>query len=863
VSEWDAFPAVGAAGGSSPLRITVTPRDRDLAIRTVLGEAGNQPDEGMAGVAAVIRNRVQAGRYGGEDIPSVISKPWAFEPWMTQKGRDRMYSYAPDSEPYQRAAAAVDRAFNEGVDPTGGATHFFAPRAQSELGRNVPPWGRGEPLTTIGGHRFYAPEGRVQVARSEGATQLAGGSEWDAFPAVGAAAPQTQAAPQPAEGAGRSREAPPDIGYLGAAGAGLRSGAMLGFPDELAGLQAASGGVPDFAGLPTGKLVALARLGYEALAGRGQATEAYEQARDQERQALATAREQYPGTTLAGELAGGVATPIPGMAALRTAGMGARALGSAAAGAGVGALAGAGAGETGAERLSGAASGGLVGGLVGGVASPVLDVAARGGAAALREAGRIFPNVERRAAGMVDYAAREAQRVDPAARTRLTPAEAAATPESVVADIAGEPGRAVARWAANASPQARETLNAMIDPRFEGQAGRIVGWLNNTFHYPNATGQQQAIDQVERTVNRANYARAYRDGDAGLWSPELERLTSSPAVTQAMQAAATRGKDRAVTQGFGGFNPGVTFENGIVQFRRGPTGQPTYPNLQYWDYVKRELDDGARAAARGGRNEEASTLTNLATTLRGELDNLVPSYQEARQGAAHFFGAENALEAGQAFVTSRMGNNEARQALARMSPTERQLFQDGFVSRFIQQVNETGDRRNVLNTIASSPAARERLNIALGPQRSAELEAMLRVEGVMNFIRPAVQGNSTTARQLIEAGVVTSAGAYGGVGTYMSSDPLHLSVLALTSAFAARSRGTDRRVAQRVAEMLTSHDPAVFRRGLQLVARNQRFMDGIRGLDQRIARIGGQQGSGVPAVQSLGIGRAEQGQQDQ
>jgi hypothetical protein len=142
------------------------PRARDLVIRTVLGEAANEPDEGMAAVAAVIRNRVQSGRFGGS-VPEVVLKPKQFEPWNTPEGRSRMQGYAPDSEPYSRAARAVDSVFSEGSDPTSGATHFYSPTAQAALGRDAPKWAQGEPQN-IGRHAFYAPEGRVQMASNTG-----------------------------------------------------------------------------------------------------------------------------------------------------------------------------------------------------------------------------------------------------------------------------------------------------------------------------------------------------------------------------------------------------------------------------------------------------------------------------------------------------------------------------------------------------------------------------------------------------------------------------------------------------------------------------------------------------------------------
>jgi len=905
--------------GDAP-RSTMSPRDRELAIRTVLGEAADQPDEGQAAVAAVIRNRMQAGRYGGENIPGVVLARHQFEPWSTQAGRNRMYGYAPDSEPYQRAAAAVDRVFGEGYDPTGGSTHFFSPTAQAALGRQPPRWAQGQPLT-IGGHAFYAPEGRVgaapgaqPVAYAPETVQAgpfssaasaerpvpqtpqmaqAGGNVYEQFvtptptlPAAGEnpygqfapsgteridpAAPRsplrievTPEQPKPAEGAGSSQG---DVGRFTALLRGASSGATFNFADELAGILNSPDYMAGRQGEMAGPLQAiggLAKLGYETLTGSpGEATKAYEQARDAARQELKTAKEQYPGTTLAGELAGAVAVPLPGVAALRGAGMATRAAGSAGIGFGVGGLSGAGEGETGAERLSKAATGAAVGGVVGWVASPVLDVATRAGGRALTEAGRyLFPNTDARALKILQGAQESAEKIDPSAATRLTGQQVARTPSAAVVDMLGEPGRAVARWVANASPEARNTLNRMIDPRFEGQAARVVGWLNNAFHFPSATAQREALEAAKKTVNSANYERAMREGADGLWSPKLEQLAGSPAVTAAMQRASTAWKDEMIAAGQGAMNPRITFTpDGRMQIARGPGGVPVYPDLQYWDLVRRELSDAMQAA--GEHTADGRRLGVFARQMNAELDRLVPSYAQARAGHAHFAGAKDALEAGENFVLMKGQNEEARRALARMSPTERQLFQDGFVSKYVEMLKEPGDRRNILNKIAESPGARERLEMVLGRQKSNELEAMLRVEGIMDLTRSQTQGNSTTTRQLIEAGLVAT---QGGVGAYYQglADPGNLATTLIGSALVKRGRTTDQRVAQRVAEMLVSRDPAVMQKGLKVIARNQGFMDALRGLDKQIARISGQQGSAVPGVQSLGVGRAEDRQQQQ
>ncbi len=128
-------------------------RDRDLAIRTILAEAGNQGPTGMQAVGNVIRNRAVDGAYGGDTPSGVVTAPNQFEPWNTTSGRAKMASYDPNSPQYQQAGASLERAY-AGDDPTGGARNFFAPKAQAALGRPVPAWG-AQGGQDIGDHRFF------------------------------------------------------------------------------------------------------------------------------------------------------------------------------------------------------------------------------------------------------------------------------------------------------------------------------------------------------------------------------------------------------------------------------------------------------------------------------------------------------------------------------------------------------------------------------------------------------------------------------------------------------------------------------------------------------------------------------------
>lgn len=135
------------------------PKSRDLMIRTILGEAANEPPQGQAAVASVILNRATSGRYGGTTPAQVVMAPNAFEPW-SRRSKELM-AIKPDSAQYQNVGDIVDMVHSGDIpDQSQGATHFYSPASQAALGRQAPSWATNT-ITKIGGHVFYAPEGKV------------------------------------------------------------------------------------------------------------------------------------------------------------------------------------------------------------------------------------------------------------------------------------------------------------------------------------------------------------------------------------------------------------------------------------------------------------------------------------------------------------------------------------------------------------------------------------------------------------------------------------------------------------------------------------------------------------------------------
>jgi spore germination cell wall hydrolase CwlJ-like protein len=143
---------------------------RDMLARALLAEAGNQGPVGMQAVANVVRNRAASGNFGGDTVEGVLQKPYQFEPFNTATGRGKMAAMDPNSPRFQEALGAIDRAYT-GNDPTMGATHFYAPKAQAALGRPAPKWDNGTGVD-IGDHRFFGGAGTPQVTAGTSPTDV-------------------------------------------------------------------------------------------------------------------------------------------------------------------------------------------------------------------------------------------------------------------------------------------------------------------------------------------------------------------------------------------------------------------------------------------------------------------------------------------------------------------------------------------------------------------------------------------------------------------------------------------------------------------------------------------------------------------
>jgi hypothetical protein len=686
---------------------------------------------------------------------------------------------------------------------------------------------------------------------------------------------------------GKPDRANRDIGEWESGGIGLREAATFGaYPaikgaigtgqteeERKASREAYESGHWPSAASELGALVkGLGKLGYHHLIapalglkdeGGAETERVYNEEREAAVREQEAAQAQNPKAYLTGQLGGAVLTPIPGMGAAKAAKLGVgtfeRAVKSGITG---GALYGGGSalgrGEDLGDIAMGAGEGGLAGGLAGGVAHGALTA----GGKALGKGRDVVQGAVPWLGGPEAVARRQygrelaaAQRTDTLGLKPHEYAQALADQMPVHGvDIGGDTTRRLARAVANRDPEAAQII---AKPLIERQEGLVDRFRSRVYRIMGGTLDRGAdkigLADRARIWNAPRYKRAYRAGDFPIGtSPEMQRLMGSDIIKDAMRRAVSTGKDRAIREKQGAFNPGVQVTpDGRLVFRSGPSGVPTYPNIQYWDYVQRELRDMAETATKQSKSR-GDLIEGLRKDLNTELDKTVPEFADARAGAAKFFKAKDAVEAGENFALGKADFKDirdAKRAIAQFSPAERELFARSVMDTITEALAGKPDW-GTIKKLFTSPRAMEKIEAAIGSARARELEVGLTSETMARLTEEGVFRNSSSVRQALDAlrQAAGSSGGHAAVGTSLLAgyealkeghvDPAHLIATAIVvGGLRAGVKHIDHQVALNLAKMLASEDTATARRAIQSIAHNPTMFKALRAGTEAGSRI--------------------------
>lgn len=396
----------------------------------------------------------------------------------------------------------------------------------------------------------------------------------------------------------------------------------------------------------------------------------------------------------------------------------------------------------------------------------------------LDKAGKAIKNLtlppETRAAG--EIAGMADDRFGPNSAMLMDRELARLGPDAVRADVLGEQGRAAARRAANVNPDARETLETFAAARKGNQNVRLVADVQKAGGVPQ--GSRLTVEELQR--------EAYK--------------TVKPQIDAAYTAARQAGAEIP----FDLFDNIITTPVGAPAFRealdvvtsRAARNPSAGGNLAVLDETKRLLDGKASAAFRAGDSAMGGVYAETAEALRQTIDDILAKggdqYAQARALRQAAYKAEEAFNVGEQLAQRNVPLNAAKIAKGvepKNAPNMAAAYAQSKAQRLLNNTNTEGALTEFV-----TPMGREATQAAVG-KNSTVIDAGVEREKLFNQLNKAL-GNSTTARQLIEAGGAGVAGA--GLGGYLSDyDPFTMGLTGILSALA-------RRTAPKIGQQITS-----------------------------------------------------------
>ena len=214
-------------------------------------------------------------------------------------------------------------------------------------------------------------------------------------------------------------------------------------------------------------------------------------------------------------------------------------------------------------------------------------------------------------------------------------------PEGVVLDALGEPGRGLARSAANNSGVARENLKEMSATRMAGQPDRMTDALLDA----SGLDEPRTLDELvnaSRDEARPGITAAYKEASAAGNDIDLDLFSD---ITQ------TRiGKE--------------AFEEGMAAAKDRMRGKGEPSPLDVLDEAKKYLDGYAQPTPGMRPTPKQQFAAELASDIRTRTDQLLDEYEGARGLAQSQFKREEAFGLGAEGAKPRIASDFGRRVAA-------------------------------------------------------------------------------------------------------------------------------------------------------------------------------------------------------
>lgn len=478
-----------------------------------------------------------------------------------------------------------------------------------------------------------------------------------------------------------------------------------------------------------------------------------DEAMQESRQRVEDLRTLAPGASMMAEIAGGAAVPFgagtsvsrsltrPGAGLVARAAAGAA--GGASAGAAGGALYGAGEADEG-NRLMGALRGGAVGTATGAVVGGALPAVGAGLSKGGRFASEILApetqgqrEARRRLRAVFEEAGLNADDVE----RRM----AELGPEAVIADLDPRLARE-ARAAVNQAASLEraggpvERLRARTDARGE----RLVRALRESSGITESMpAGQEAAERAVQEVRREFY-RPLEEAFPEVRGPNVAEVLRDPRIKPvARRNAPAAFADEAQVA--------AAIRQGVpeAQARQAvPNKAPSFMELQD---IMLDLRDEVSAARAAGRPNASRRAAEAYDAMVSAMEQDIPGFAEAQ--AAYRVAARRLGAYEEGFNAWTRSAREIREAMEELPPEAHDAFRVGLLQRWQEKLLAKEGTTGAVNSILrAGDDMRGQIRAAFGSDEAFQQFLRQRdIERTFRLTEAAVQGNSTTAQQALDA----------------------------------------------------------------------------------------------------------------
>jgi hypothetical protein len=381
-----------------------------------------------------------------------------------------------------------------------------------------------------------------------------------------------------------------------------------------------------------------------------------------------------------------------------------------------------------------------------------------------------------------------------------------------VADVAGPNTAALLRASSNVPSKSRRGLITQIENRQASQLDRLQGDIGKSLGDPRkfyATTEQFVASR--KSAAKPLFERAFQTPTP--YTVDLENVLKRPLTGQLVERARIAAANR-----------GEKFKNIFIQQQpNGTVSAKRVIDTEGLHRVKMTIDEMITGLKRGQPtgldNVNLRDLTILKKDLMSAIEN--GPYKVALARYSGDSAMVNALDDG--FENGlKMDPEKISETLRGLSFSERKLWQMGFARSISDSLRDAGRKGANRADILDSPKYMQRL-IAAVPDKASrrELQRAINLEQRMARTRNAVQGNSTTAKQLAE-------GQEAGVDAQNAIDTLHGAkqlvrgdVIGAAMSVLSRAKNTATglrpEVADQIIKLLTARTPSSLQQAQHLI----------------------------------------------